>query len=70
MEEGFRYLINAGSVGQPRDGDMRASFVIYDSEGSGRVEIHRVDYDIHSTAEKIKKVGLPSLLADRLFEGR
>lgn len=70
LEEGFRYLINAGSVGQPRDGDMRASFVIYDNDGPGKIEIRRVDYDIHSTAEKIKKVGLPALLADRLFEGR
>ncbi len=70
LEEGYRYLINAGSTGQPRDGDMRASFVIYDSKGSGRIEIHRVDYDIHATVEKIIKTGLPKLLADRLFEGR
>ncbi len=70
LEEGYRYLINAGSVGQPRDGDMRATFAVYDDSGSGRVELHRVDYDIHTTADSIRKVGLPELLADRLFEGR
>lgn len=70
LEEGYRYLINAGSVGQPRDGDWRAAFAVYDDSGSGKVEIHRVEYDVHSTTEKIKEVGLPTLLADRLFEGR
>ncbi len=70
LEEGYRYLVNAGSVGQPRDGDWRAAFVIYDSEGSGKVEIHRVEYDVHSATERITEVGLPSMLADRLFEGR
>jgi len=70
MEEGFRYLVNAGSVGQPRDGDWRASFAVYDNEGPGRVQILRVEYDVHSATERIKEVGLPSMLADRLFEGR
>ena len=70
LEEGFRYLVNAGSVGQPRDGDWRAAFAVYDNQGPGKIELHRVEYDVHTTAEKIRKVGLPSLLADRLFEGR
>ena len=70
LEEGFKYLVNSGSVGQPRDGDWRAAFAVYDNEGHGMVYLHRVEYDVHSTAERIKQVGLPSLLADRLFEGR
>jgi diadenosine tetraphosphatase ApaH/serine/threonine PP2A family protein phosphatase len=70
LEEGFRYLVNPGSIGQPRDGDWRAAFAVYDDNGRGSVRIYRVEYDVHTTVEKIKKVGLPSLLADRLFEGR
>ncbi len=70
LEEGYRYLINAGSVGQPRDGDWRAAFAVYDNESPGRVQIYRVEYDVHAATEKIKEVGLPALLADRLFEGR
>jgi len=70
LEEGYRYLINAGSVGQPRDGDWRAAFAIYDDSGRGKVEIYRVEYDVHATTDKIKEVGLPPMLADRLFEGR
>jgi len=70
LEEGYRYLVNAGSVGQPRDGDWRAAFAVYDTEGFGKVELHRVEYDVHSATEKIIEVGLPSMLADRLFEGR
>lgn len=70
LEEGFKYLVNPGSVGQPRDGDWRAAFAVYDSEGSGWVELHRVDYDVRATIDKINKVGLPSMLANRLYEGR
>jgi len=70
LEEGYKYMINPGSVGQPRDGDWRAGFAVYDDEEGGRIKIYRVEYDVQEAAEKIKKVGLPSLLADRLFEGR
>jgi putative phosphoesterase len=70
LEESYKYLVNSGSVGQPRDGDSRASFAVYDNTGSGRITIYRVDYDIHSTVDKIRRVGLPGMLADRLFEGR
>jgi len=70
LEEGYRYMINGGSVGQSRDGDWRAAFAVYDNTGSGRVELHRVDYDVHSTTSRIKEVGLPDMLAERLFEGR
>lgn len=69
LEKDFRYLVNVGSVGQPRDGDPRASCAIFDSERSF-VEIKRVSYDIASTQRKIIQAGLPSFLAERLAVGR
>jgi len=64
---GERYMFNPGSVGQPRDHDPRASFLIW--EGS-RAIVHRVPYEIETTAAKIRNAGLPEWLALRLFEGR
>ena len=65
---GSRAIINIGSVGQPRDGDTRASFVTYDGEA---VRFHRVEYDYRSTMEKIRAIPeLPDFLADRLAKGR
>jgi putative phosphoesterase len=63
-------VLNPGSVGQPRDGDPRASFAILRLEG-GSVEcsLHRVDYDIAKAAGKILDSGLPSFDAERLFQG-
>jgi predicted phosphodiesterase len=63
-----KYLINPGSVGQPRDGDPRASFLVYDDQ-SRRVTFHRVAYDIRSCQEKIIRSGLPPQLAERLEGG-
>lgn len=63
-----KYLVNPGSVGQPRDGDPRASFCIYDSAEKS-VIFHRVTYDISLCQEKIIKYGLPPRLAERLSEG-
>ncbi len=63
-----RYLINCGAVGQPRDGDPRASYVIYDLNEKS-IEFRRVDYDIESAQKKIRDAGLPSVLADRLAKG-
>jgi len=68
-EEGIQYIVNVGSVGQPRDRDPRSSFVIYDTE-ENYLEIKRVAYDIKSTQEKIIKSGLPKMLAARLSEGK
>lgn len=65
---GNRYLVNAGSVGQPRDGNPRAAFVLYDS-ASGRVEFRRVPYDIEAAQARIFESGLSSLLAMRLSFG-
>lgn len=66
---GKRYVINIGSIGQPRDGDPRASYAIYDTD-EFTVEIKRVAYDIDSAREKILKADLPSSLANRLLLGR
>jgi predicted phosphodiesterase len=69
LEKGKRYLVNVGSVGQPRDADSRASYAIFDSS-TGSVEIKRVWYDFKVTQAKIIKAGLPETLAQRLSEGR
>jgi len=68
IEEGIRYIINVGSIGQPRDRNPRASFCIYDSSKK-RIEFLRSDYDIASAQNKIINNGLPSFLAQRLSEG-
>jgi diadenosine tetraphosphatase ApaH/serine/threonine PP2A family protein phosphatase len=69
-------LINVGSVGQPRDGDVRASWVLWDrsDDGSavgalGTVQWRRVIYDVARTQALIRAAGLPGFLADRLAEG-
>ncbi len=69
IEEETRYIINVGSVGQPRDGDPRAAYCVYDTEGK-RVWIKRIEYDIEKAEEKILKAGLPAVLGYRLLEGR
>jgi len=66
---GRKYIFNVGSVGQPRDGDPRSSYALYDQELE-TVSIIRVSYDVASAQEKIREAGLPSLLADRLSVGR
>lgn len=64
-----RYLVNPGSVGQPRDGDPRASFLVFDT-GSRRAVWHRVEYPVERAQRKIRDAGLPEVLADRLSVGR
>ncbi|SRR6266446_2700550 len=66
--EGYRFIINPGGVGQPRDGDPRAAFMIYDTERG--FEFHRVPYALEKTQEKIIEAGLPHYLAMRLSYGR
>ena len=63
------YLVNPGSVGQPRDGDPRAAYCLYDSDAA-IVTYFRVDYNIAAAQQKIRKAGLPPILADRLTVGR
>jgi diadenosine tetraphosphatase ApaH/serine/threonine PP2A family protein phosphatase len=69
VEQKKRYFINVGSVGQPRDGDPRAAYAIYDSE-EATVELHRLDYDLETTQKKILTAGLPERLAERLALGK
>jgi len=64
-----RLVINPGGVGQPRDGDPRASYAIYDTE-EGTVTIHRVEYDIAATQRLMAEAGLPRWLIERLALGR
>ncbi|MGC2695402.1 MAG: metallophosphoesterase family protein [Candidatus Angelobacter sp.] len=64
-----KYMVNPGSVGQPRDGDPRAAFLLYDTVESS-ITFHRVPYDIHQAQEKIISAGLPERLALRLAQGR
>ncbi len=64
-----RYLINPGSVGQPRDGDPRGSLVVLDTPGN-TLEFIKFSYPIERAAEKIRQAGLPPALADRLRVGR
>jgi predicted phosphodiesterase len=67
--EETRYLINIGSVGQPRDNDPRASYITFDS-ANVEVAFHRVEYDIQRTQAKMQQAELPSLLIERLAVGR
>jgi len=66
--DGYRFIINPGGVGQPRDGDPRAAFMIYDTERG--FEFYRVPYMVEKTQEKIINAGLPQYLAMRLAYGR
>jgi predicted phosphodiesterase len=75
LEEGVqlphdkKLFINAGSVGQPRDGDWRASYLIHDEESSG-LWLRRVEYDVQSASQSVLDADLPRKLAERLFYGQ
>ena len=66
---GRKYFVNVGSVGQPRDGDTRSSYVLYDSK-TRELDFRRVVYDIAETQRRIRAAGLPERLAERLELGR
>lgn len=68
LEKGVRYLINPGSVGQPRDRDPRAACAVYDSK-SGKVTFYRLEYNIKEAQKKILREKLPPALAERLSVG-
>ena len=68
LERGRRYIVNVGSVGQPRDRDPRAAYALWDVD-AGRVTIRRVAYDVAAARGKILAAGLPRFLADRLAVG-
>ena len=69
IEQGKKYFINVGSVGQPRDGDWHASYAIYHTDKSF-VTLRRLKYDIDTAQDKIVAAGLPQRLADRLALGK
>jgi diadenosine tetraphosphatase ApaH/serine/threonine PP2A family protein phosphatase len=68
LDDGRRYLINVGSVGQPRDRDPRACYALWD-RAARTVSIRRVPYDHVAAARKILAAGLPRNLAERLAHG-
>ncbi|MAF10183.1 metallophosphatase family protein [Candidatus Poribacteria bacterium] len=69
LREDARYLINPGSVGQPRDRDPRAAYALFDPD-ERRLALFRVPYDVREAQIKIVKAGLPEMNAARLSEGR
>ena len=64
-----KYIVNVGSVGQPRDRNPMASYCIFDSD-RGVIDIKRVNYDIKQAQDSIFSAGLPSFLAERLAAGK
>ncbi|MBI5968961.1 MAG: metallophosphoesterase family protein [Deltaproteobacteria bacterium] len=68
LQKGIRYIINVGSVGQPRDGNPKAAYGLYD-QASRKYLLKRVPYDIHAAQKKIMRAGLPPYLAQRLSVG-
>jgi predicted phosphodiesterase len=69
VQPGRKYFINVGAVGQPRDGNPKAAYVIYDMD-EGSIELRRLEYDIASAQKKILEAGLPARLAERLAMGK
>ena len=68
LEPDTLYMVNPGSVGQPRDGDARAAYAIYNSDEK-TVALHRVQYPVQKSAQAIRQAHLPDVLAFRLFQG-
>ncbi len=69
FDKNLYYLVNPGSIGQPRDGDPKGSFAVFDSEKMA-IKICRFEYDIRTTQQKIMDNNLPFILASRLSAGR
>lgn len=69
LEPGCRYLLNPGSVGQPRDGDPRAAYMVLDTDAAS-AEWRRAAYPVEEAQSRIRAAGLPRVLADRLALGR
>jgi predicted phosphodiesterase len=69
LEDGVRYIINPGSVGQPRDGDPRAAFAVYDTDEPS-LTLRRIPYPVDAAQRRILGAGLPASLANRLAVGR
>jgi len=69
VEPGKKYFVNVGSIGQPRDNDPRAGYVVYDMN-ENTIELRRLEYDIPTAQKKILAAGLPARLAERLAYGK
>ena len=69
VEPGKKYFVNVGAVGQPRDGNPKSAYVVYDVY-EGTIELRRLDYDIPKAQAKIRAAGLPERLAERLAFGK
>jgi diadenosine tetraphosphatase ApaH/serine/threonine PP2A family protein phosphatase len=69
LDSSKKYFVNVGSVGQPRDNNPKAAYVVYDVD-EGLIELRRLDYDIAAVQAKILEAGLPPRLAERLAYGR
>jgi len=69
VEPGKKYFVNVGAVGQPRDNNPKAAYVVYDMD-EATIELRRLDYDIATVQKKILDAGLPPRLAERLALGR
>lgn len=69
VEPGRKYFVNVGSVGQPRDLNPKAAYVVYDLDEQ-TIELRRLDYDIGKAQQKILEAGLPPRLAERLAHGK
>jgi predicted phosphodiesterase len=69
VEAGKKYFVNVGAIGQPRDGNPKAAYVVYDMDES-TIELRRLDYDIAKAQKKILEAGLPARLAERLAFGK
>lgn len=69
LDPNMRIVLNPGSVGQPRDGDRRASYAVYDAEAM-TINLHRVEYEIDATQKLMAEAGLPRWLIERLSTGR
>jgi predicted phosphodiesterase len=68
LKPSHKYIVNVGSVGQPRDGNPKAAYCVFDTE-KRQIQIKRVAYDVGLTRHKILQAGLPSFLGDRLLQG-
>ncbi|HVF09607.1 MAG TPA: metallophosphoesterase family protein [Abditibacteriaceae bacterium] len=69
IEARWKYLINPGSCGQPRDGNPQARYALFDSD-SRHIEVRAIDYDWDAARQAILTAGLPQVLGDRLLQGR
>jgi predicted phosphodiesterase len=69
VDDDYRYIVNIGSVGQPRDGDPRSCYMIYDTDEK-IMTLKRVEYEYEKTQEKMRKANLPKFLVDRIAVGK